>query len=230
MKLESLDHLSENELLTKIGQPTKVSVRTESGELPSSCPEYLVPCADMSQLGNEFLTDEICVIDFGETFTFSSPPEALGIPENYLPPEVLLDLPDAVGPACDLWALGCTIFEIREQIPLFYMIYDNDELLAEMVRFFGKFPEEWWTKWEGREKYFDESGKWLRKGEDWSLEVALSKPVEIFDSGQDYKKGLKMSMVTPVPEQKLLADLLYKLFQHSPEKRISAEEALQHNG
>ncbi|CAG7565810.1 unnamed protein product [Fusarium equiseti] len=216
MKLKSLDHWSEDELLAKIGQPAKVSVRTESEELPSSCPEYLVPRADLSQFGNEFLTNEICVIDFGESFTFSSPPE------------VLLDLPDAVGPACDLWALGCTLFEIREQIPLFYMIYDNDELLAEMVRFFGKFPEVWWIIWEGRENYFDESGKWLRKGEDWSIEVALSKPVEIFDSGGDYKKGPKKSMVTPVPEQELLADLLYKLFQYSPEKRISAEEALQH--
>ncbi|KAI1052584.1 hypothetical protein LB507_009789 [Fusarium sp. FIESC RH6] len=228
VKLKSLDHVSEDELLAKIGQPTKVSVKTESGELPSSCPEYVVPRADMSQLGNEFLTDEISVIDFGESFTFSDPPEGLGMPENYLPPEVLMDLPDAVGPACDLWALGCTLFEIREQIPLFYMIYDTDELLAEMVRFFGKFPEEWWTGWEGREGYFDESGKWLRKGENWSLEVALSKPVEIFDSGEDYKKGPKKSMVTPVSEQKLLADLLYKLFQYKPEKRISAEVTLQH--
>ncbi|PTD06568.1 hypothetical protein FCULG_00007189 [Fusarium culmorum] len=107
----------------------------------------------------------------------------LGIPKNYLPPEVLLDLPDAVGPACDLWALGCTLFEIREQLPLFYMIYDSDELF---------------------------------------------KPTEIFDSGEDYKKGPKQSLVTPVPEQKLLADLLYKLFQYSLEKRISAEDVLKH--
>ncbi|RBR26081.1 uncharacterized protein FIESC28_01109 [Fusarium coffeatum] len=228
VKLKSLDHLSEDELFAKIGKPTKVLVRTELEELPPSCPEYVVRRADLSELGNEYLTDEICVIDFGESFKFSAPPEGLGIPENYLPPEVLLDLPDAFGAACDLWALGCTLFEIREQLPLFYMIYDNDELLSDMVRFFGKFPEEWWTKWEGREEYFDESGKWLREEEDWSLEVALSKPIEIFDSGEDYKKGPKQSLVTPEPEQKLLADLLYKLFQYSPEKRISAEEALKH--
>ncbi|KAM0401903.1 hypothetical protein ACHAQC_002601 [Fusarium culmorum] len=78
------------------------------------------------------------------------------------------------------------------------------------------------------EEYFDKSGKWLRKDEDWSLEVALSKPTEIFDSGEDYKKGPKQSLVTPVPEQKLLADLLYKLFQYSLEKRISAEDVLKH--
>jgi hypothetical protein len=36
---------------------------------------------------NEFLKDEICPIDFIESFKFSFPPGDLGIPENYLPPE-----------------------------------------------------------------------------------------------------------------------------------------------
>ncbi|KAG5789521.1 hypothetical protein H9Q69_011422 [Fusarium xylarioides] len=144
VKLANLDHFSEDELLSLLGLPEEVQVQTESGEdLPASSPRYLVPPADISRLGNEFLTEEICVIDFGESFKFSSPPEDLGIPENYLPPEILLEHPDAIGPSCDLWALGCTLFEIREQLPLFYMIYDKDELLAEMVRFFGKLPGEW---------------------------------------------------------------------------------------
>ncbi|KAF5594324.1 CMGC kinase [Fusarium pseudoanthophilum] len=229
VKLGNLDHLSEEELLSLLGHPEEVQVQTESGEdLPVSSPRYLVQPADISRLGNEFLTEEICVIDFGESFKFSSPPEDLGIPENYLPPEILLKRPDAVGPACDLWALGCTLFEIREQLPLFYMIYDKDELLAEMVRFFGKLPEEWWAKWEAREEYFDADGKWLREEEDWSLEVALSKPIEIFESGEKYKEGPIKSLQTPEAEQKLMADLLYRLFKYDPKERISAEDVLGH--
>ncbi|KAJ4249142.1 hypothetical protein NW762_012477 [Fusarium torreyae] len=225
----NLDHLSEDDLVSQIGQPTKIQVRTESEEeLPASCPKYLVEPADTSRLGNEFLTDEICVIDFGESFKFSSPPGDLGILECYLAPEVLLELPGAVGPACDLWALGCTLFEIREQLPLFYMIYDNDELLAEMVRFFGKFPENWWARWEARENFFDDDGSWLRKGKDWSLEMALSKPMEVFKSGDGYGKGPKQSLETPEAEQKLMADLLYRLFKYDPVERISAEEVLDH--
>ncbi|KAG7425590.1 Serine/threonine-protein kinase SRPK [Fusarium oxysporum f. sp. raphani] len=201
VKLGNLDHLSEDELLSQLGQPEEVQVQTESGEeLPASSPRYLV----------------------------SSPPEDLGIPENYLPPEILLECPEAIGPACDLWALGCTLFEIREQLPLFYMIYDKDELLAEMVRFFGKLPESWWAKWEAREEYFDADGKWLRDEEDWSLEVALSKPIEIFDAGEKYKEGPKQSLQTPETEQKLLADLLYRLFKYDPRERLSAEEVLRH--
>jgi hypothetical protein len=42
------------------------------------------------------------------------------------------------------------LFGIREQIALFYMLIDRDELLAEIVRFFGKPPLEWWDKWEAR--------------------------------------------------------------------------------
>ncbi|VTT76488.1 unnamed protein product, partial [Fusarium fujikuroi] len=229
VKLCNLDHLSEDELFSLLGRPEEVQVQMESGEdLPASSPRYLVPPADISRLGNEFLTEEICVIDFGESFNFSSPPEDLGIPENYLPPEILLECPDAIGPACDLWALGCTLFEIREQLPLFYMIYDKDELLSEMVRFFGKLPEDWWAKWEAREEYFDKDGKWLREEEDWSLEVALSKPIEIFESGEKYKEGPKKSLQTPEAEQKLMADLLYRLFKYDPRERISAEKVLRH--
>lgn len=83
--------MSEDELLSLLGQPEKAAVRTESGEdLPTSSPQYLTLPADISRLGDEYLTDQICVVDFGESFPISSPPADLGIPENYLPPEVLL--------------------------------------------------------------------------------------------------------------------------------------------
>lgn len=231
VKLTNLNHLSEDKLLSILGQPEKAHVRTESGEdLPESSPRYLVIPADTSRLPDEYLTDKICVIDFGESFPISSPPADLGIPENYLPPEILLDQEKAVFQACDIWALGCTLFEIRQQVALFYMIFDRDELIAEIVRFFGKLPKELWDKWEAREEFFDESGTWIRRGDDevWSLEVALSKTMETFLLGEDNKREEQKSLVTPKEEQELMADLLYKLFRYEPEKRLSAEEVLAH--
>ncbi|KAJ5915757.1 CMGC protein kinase [Penicillium verhagenii] len=88
VKLNDLNHLSEQELLSLLGHPEKAYVRTESGkDLPASSPQYLILPADISRLGSNYLTEEICIIDFGEVFPILSPPEDLGIPENYLPPE-----------------------------------------------------------------------------------------------------------------------------------------------
>lgn len=111
------------------------------------------------------------------------------------------------------------------------MIFDEDELLAEMVRFFGKLPEVWWDKWEAREDFFDDQGTWLRDGdtkEEWTLEVALSKPIEIVHPGKDDDAAARRALITSEAEQKLIADLLYKLFRYEPEKRLSAEEVLAH--
>lgn len=232
VKLTNLNHMPEDELLSLLGEPQKAYVRTESGEdLPASSPRYLTAPANISRLGDTYITDQICVVDFGESFQISSPPADLGTPENYLPPEVLLERDIAIGPGSDLWALGCTLFEIRKQLPLFYMIYDQDELLAEMVRFFGKPPQEWWDKWEARKDFFDDEGTWIRDGEneeEWSLEVALSKPQEIFRQGEGQNRDAHKRLITSKEEQTLMADLLYKLFRYDAGQRPSAEEVLMH--
>jgi len=232
VKLNDLGQLPEEELLSILGEPEKAHVRTESGDDPPvSSPQYLTHAADISNLGDEYLTDQICVIDFGEAYPISSPPEDLGIPENYLPPEMLLDEENAIGPACDLWALGCTLFEIRLQIPLFYMIYDVDELLAEIVRFFGKLPDGWWDKWDVRDDFFNKQGEWLRdEEEEWTLEALLRKPVEVFEphGDGDHFEKVKKELITSMEEQKLIADLLYGLFRYDPEERLSTEEVLAH--
>ncbi|KAK4165466.1 CMGC kinase [Cladorrhinum sp. PSN259] len=186
VKLTNLDHLSEEELLSLIGKPIQ------------------------SKLPSEYLPSEICIIDFGESYPIDSQPESLGIPENYLPPEVLL--------------------QNEQQIALFYMIYDRDELLAEYVRFFGKMPENWWDKWSARQDWFDEEGRYLTdlereadglEVEEWSLEVLLSKPTEVVAPERKV-------LWTGETEQKTMADLFYMLFRYEPEERISAEAVVEH--
>ncbi|TVY65765.1 Serine/threonine-protein kinase SRPK [Lachnellula suecica] len=231
VKLASLDHLSEEKVLSLINQPEKSQVLTESGEkLPPSTPDYLVASADPSRLGVEYLKEEICIIDFGESFPTSSPPANLGIPENYLPPEVLVDFEDetAIGLGCDLWALGCTLFEIRRQMALFYMIEDPDELLAETVNFFGKLPETLWRKWEARADFFDDNGARVTNldYEIHTLDVALAHKLEVGKrESPDDKKVLAVSE----KEQRLCKDLLLKLFAYTPGDRLSADEAARHD-
>jgi serine/threonine-protein kinase SRPK3 len=172
--------------------------------------------------------ERICVIDFGESFQSSSPPANIGIPEEYLAPEVIIEGGASIGLACDLWALGCTLFEIRRQKPLFYMINDRDELLAEMVGFFGKLPERWWGEWEARADFFDENGKRIGFGgeyEVYTLDIALNHKIEVFEMGSEDKMILDM----PQEEQRLLKDLLTKLFTYTPGERLRAAEVVQHD-
>ncbi|TVY17588.1 Serine/threonine-protein kinase SRPK [Lachnellula arida] len=231
VKLANLDHLSTDEILSLLGAPEQSEVLTESGEdPPPTVPKYLVPSAELINLSTKFMTDQICIIDFGESFPISSPPKDLGIPENYLPPEVILEDENSIGPACDLWALGCTLFEIRCQMPLFYMMNDRDELLAEMVGFFGKLPDGLWEKWDARGDYFDEDGKRIEieggeQDEPFTLEVALNHDLESWEYG---KKEEKKVLVFPAEEQTLCRDLLIKLFSYTPGERLSAESVLQH--
>lgn len=69
IKLANLNQLPEDELLSRLGQPRKVYVRVDSGEdLPASSPRYLTLPADTSRLDDIYITDQICVIDFGESY------------------------------------------------------------------------------------------------------------------------------------------------------------------
>lgn len=208
------------------------------------------------------MTGKACVIDFGETYYFASPPKYLGIPEMYCPPEelVLLDSmeeqeeeeedegPDDAdngraleadsarqqqqqssvrlkqcelirhhsmkGPAFELWTLGCTLFEIVTQAPLFYMIWQRDEHIAEEVEIAGKFPDPLWDQWKARPKWFDDEGNSARKSHTVSLEEFL-KP-----SCDDARLGL------PDHIQKEMAAVLRQLLNPEPRERACAEKVL----
>ncbi|KAL7622216.1 hypothetical protein AAE478_007719 [Parahypoxylon ruwenzoriense] len=141
--------------------------------------------------------------------------------------------PDTIGPACDIWALECSLLEIQKQIPLFYMINDPDELLAEMVGFFGKLPERLWAKWDARGNFFTEDGSraCTRGDVDGSrvhtFEIAPGHKIDVIGSGN----GEKTQKVLAIPpyEHTVLGDILYKVFCYDPEQRPSVEEALKHD-
>ena len=98
---------------------------TGFGEHPSepNAPDYLVYPIDFNKIDSKYITDEACLVDFGESFEIASPPEHVGIPQPYCSPELILD--GVVGIGCDLWALGCTLFGIRTGRKLFDL-FDED--------------------------------------------------------------------------------------------------------
>lgn len=85
---------------------------TQASSVADHEPRYIVvtPILDRS---SKNVSDDIAVIDFGESFLASSAPEATGIPEPYRPPESFFENCGNFGFGSDIWALGCSIFEIK---------------------------------------------------------------------------------------------------------------------
>ncbi|UPK91051.1 hypothetical protein LCI18_001986 [Fusarium solani-melongenae] len=165
-----------------------------------------------------------------ELYALIGPPMAVMVRHvsGHLPtlsPKYLVLQANLAGLTADLWALGCTLFEIRQQLSLFPETDGPDGVLAHMVRLFRKLPEKLWDKWKSRRDFFDDQGRWNRSFSGFSLEEDLKRELKILGAETSTPRS---SMTTPEVQQKLLADLLYKLLQYEPAGRLTAEQALEH--
>lgn len=248
-RISNLDGLSEEELFRLVGEPTQIRVTTASREkhdIPTA-PQYLVYPIIWEDIAQEhfaarLITGEACIIDFGESFEMSNPPPDLGIPQIYCPPEYVLD--KRVGASCDIWALACTLFEIRTGRRLFDTFDDDpDEHLCQMAMILGRLPEPWWAEtWERRSYFFvdevDADGKVVEvKRDDLRAgDVVYQKPEprslrESIGEGLFYEFRYKPGGIRkkiPEAEIDLLADLLEKLLKYLPEERLGVADALAH--
>jgi serine/threonine protein kinase len=169
--------------------------------------------------------DDICLIDFGEVFKVSEPPEDLGIPTAYCSPELLLD--KKAGVPSDIWALACTIFEIISGEPLFPDQFgDGQDVIIQWVQLLGRMPDEWWETWEARATFFDEEGSPLdEKAMKTSFEGIFEEGLTVMEGINRVKKTLKV----PQSERGQLADLLSKILRYDPKERPTVEEILKHD-
>ncbi|POS75546.1 serine/threonine protein kinase-36 [Diaporthe helianthi] len=86
----------------------------------SNEPKYIVVPPYMTK-SSQYVSDEIAVIDFGESFLAANAPKSTGIPGHYCPPEGWIEDCGNFGFGSDLWALGCSIFEVRNSdVPFRY--------------------------------------------------------------------------------------------------------------
>jgi serine/threonine-protein kinase SRPK3 len=75
-------------------------------------PRYIV----VPPLVNKYsgiVSDDVAVIDFGESFLVANAPSVTGIPNSYCAPEGFFESASTFGFGSDIWALGCSIFAIR---------------------------------------------------------------------------------------------------------------------
>ena len=115
----------------------KVTAISSDSQDKYTAPQYLVyPISwgdvTLDNVRGDFITGTACIIDFGESFDVSDPPLDLGIPQIYCSPEYALD--KNIGFGCDIWALGCRLFDIRKGRRLFDTFDDDlEEYLCAMA-------------------------------------------------------------------------------------------------
>ncbi len=134
-----LDRFSPEQVGRLLGTPLKERVLPYNDRtLTSSAPKFIYRPADLMRLGAYF-TGNIKAIDFGEAFFLDDPPEGLSTPANFSSLELLRD--NKAGKESDVWALACTIYEMRARQSLFEIQFGIDEsVLPQMERLLRPFP------------------------------------------------------------------------------------------
>ncbi|KAK2766800.1 hypothetical protein FQN54_006114 [Arachnomyces sp. PD_36] len=223
LRLSNFDDLSEEQLIEILSKPVMDPVHLVPGERAErEVPKYLVRPIDLDGIDRRYITDQICIIDFGESYEPSRPLESLGIPLGYRPPEVIFE--NQIGPACDIWALACSLYEIRVGSPLFEMFpEDEKDIVNQMVELFGALPEPWEEASRERngaceeECDSDSSGSDkppFVKGQTMRVYLREAYKLLILDTGEVIR------VTIPEDEIEALVDLLDKMLGYDPEKRI----------
>jgi len=221
----------------------------------ATAPQYLVYPVNWWKVDTKYISKESCLIDFGESFEISHPPDNLGIPGPYRSPELILD--KEAGFVSDIWALGCSLFEIRTGRKLFSSFDDEDnDYLDAIVQVLGKLPEPWWsTTWKDRGRMYknevDEQGLAVAileaepgKDDPGEQETVITSTVHpsvavnarslqdkiapgLWYMSDHYPDGDRHRDISQT-ERELFADLLGQMLEYKPEDRISAEDAINH--
>ncbi|KAI9191289.1 hypothetical protein LWI28_006466 [Acer negundo] len=160
----------------------------------------------------------IKLIDFGSTAFDNQNHSSIVSTRHYRAPEVILGLGWSY--PCDLWSIGCILFELCMGEALF-QTHENLEHLAMMERVLGPLPQHMIRMASrGAEKYF-------RRGSrlNWP-EGAVSR-----DSIRAVKKLDHLKNMVSVKVQSSrssFTDLLHSLLKYDPSERLTAREALNH--
>ncbi|VDN90766.1 unnamed protein product [Brugia pahangi] len=128
---------------------------------------------------------------------------------HYRAPEVILEL--GWSQPCDVWSIGCILFELYLGITLF-QTHDNREHLAMMERILGTLPYRMCRK----TKYFYHGRL------DWNEKTQAGQYV------RDNCKPLSRYMKSNDPEDVELFDIISEMLTYEPSQRITLGSALDH--
>ncbi|EEB19563.1 dual specificity protein kinase CLK2, putative [Pediculus humanus corporis] len=154
---------------------------------------------------------DVRLIDFGSATFDHEHHSTIVSTRHYRAPEVILEL--GWSQPCDVWSIGCIMFELYLGITLF-QTHDNREHLAMMERILGTVPYRMARKtktkyfYHGKLDWDDKScaGRYVREN---------CKPLHRYQAADD-------------EEHAQLFDLMQRMLEYDPSQRICLGDALRH--
>lgn len=157
--------------------------------------------------------------DLGSCVDMTITKKPIGVQTKYYKsPEIILGLP--YDEMCDMWALGCTIYELLTGTILFDPDdYDIDKkrcLLQQIHAQLGRFPKELIDASPLKQVFFTENH-------------ILKSATEIDEFYQTNPwSNLLKNISDDTTKKYLMLDLMLDMLKPDPRKRISAEDAMRH--
>ncbi|GJQ85774.1 hypothetical protein Trydic_g20335 [Trypoxylus dichotomus] len=154
---------------------------------------------------------DVRLIDFGSATFDHEHHSTIVSTRHYRAPEVILEL--GWSQPCDVWSIGCILFELYLGITLF-QTHDNREHLAMMQRILGDIPLKMAKK--TKTKYFYRGKlEWDEKSSAGRYVKDNCKPLLRYKQSDDADHGL-------------LFDLISRMLDYDPSQRITLKEAMLH--
>ncbi len=162
---------------------------------------------------------EIRLIDFGSATFDHEHHSTIVSTRHYRAPEVILEL--GWSQPCDVWSIGCIIYELALGVTLF-QTHDNREHLAMMERILGPLPTKMTLR--SRVKYFTSKGRlvWDEKSSAGRYVRENCKPL---DRCVPTTKHLTEKDMDDWDD---MLDLVAKMLIYEPHRRLTLTEALRH--
>ncbi|XP_023685806.1 dual specificity protein kinase CLK2 [Paramormyrops kingsleyae] len=152
------------------------------------------------------------VVDFGSATFDHEHHSTIVSTRHYRAPEVILEL--GWSQPCDVWSIGCILFEYYQGFTLF-QTHDNREHLAMMERIQGPIPSKMIRRTR-KQKYFYHGRL------DWDENSSAGRYV------RENCKPLRRYLLSEAEEHHLLFDLIESMLEYEPSKRLTLTASLRH--
>eukprot|EP00127_Corallochytrium_limacisporum_P007176 Clim_evm49s243 gene=Clim_evmTU49s243 len=182
---------------------------------------------------DNFLVDrkgaKVKLSDFGTAERAKNLPQnAMVVSRFYRSPEIIIGAPlDVAGSAIDVWAAGCTLYELFTGTVLFPG-HDNNDMLRLMQEGLGRIPKRLINKGKFSREHFDvDSGNfvWHPKDSDESRIFVYEEHRHVNDLNARIVKAAGCDST----DVRNFQDLLHHCFDFDPVRRIKAAYALAHH-